>query len=109
MRLFAKLAIGLCCLFVITILMMVASAFVAEKSPILDFLDRFGIAVIGLECAAILFALLGARFEPDTEPADSASSSSQPSSSELTAPDRSATEADIAAVTHSDAASQSAH
>lgn len=65
MRPFAKLAIGLCFLFVVTITVMVASAFATEKTALLVALDRFGLAIVGLEVAAILFALLGARFEHD--------------------------------------------
>lgn len=81
MRPFAKLSIGLCFLFVVTITVMVASAFATEKTPMLIALDRFGLAIIGLEVAAILFALLGARFEYEPpRPADSSATGDESAS-----------------------------
>ncbi len=84
MRPFAKLAIGLCFLFVVTITVMVASAFATEKTPLLIALDRFGLAIVGLEVAAILFALLGARFEHDPPRPTNSSAPSDESASAST-------------------------
>jgi hypothetical protein len=96
MRLFAKVAIGLCCLFVFTILLLIAAAFATRKSPVLVFLDHSGTSVIILEAVAILLALLGTFFEKD--PADSA-----PSSSDQTAQQNQSTPASGAEVPGSEA------